>query len=211
MRHAAAFDLDGTLARRDTVLPFLARVAGSRAVAAALCAEWQALWQMRRGGDPRDAAKTAVLARVLAGRRLEDLRVVGERFADELVASRLRPDVLGRLRWHRSQGHAAVLVTASLDLYAVPLAARLGIDVLSTGLATDDAGVCTGALDGANCRGEEKVRRLRAWLGDEPATLWAYGNSSDDAAMLAMADVAVWVGRRPVPRVPPRPPTTNSA
>src|SRR3954464_11542908 len=36
-------------------------------------------------------------------------------------------------------------------------------------------------LDGANCRGEEKARRLSAWLAAEGLTsadLWAYGDSS---------------------------------
>ena len=58
-------------------------------------------------------------------------------------------------------------------------------------------GALTGALVGPNVRGPEKEVRLRAWLdGDEPDLLWAYGNSSGDRELLAMADVPVWVDRR---------------
>ena len=56
----------------------------------------------------------------------------------------------------------------------------------------------TGRYEGANCRGEEKVRRLRGWIDgreEAPARLWAYGNSRGDLRMLAAADVGVNVGR----------------
>lgn len=195
----AAFDLDGTLSRRDTVLPFLARVAGRGAVAAALARESRALWRMRAGGDHRDVAKAALLARVLDGRVHDELRIAGERFAAELAGSGLRNDVLARLRWHQSAGHAVVIVTAALDVYAAPLAARLGAVALATRLAVDEHGRCTGEIDGANCRGEEKVRRIRAHFdGAAVMTLWAYGDSADDEALLASADVAVRVGRAPI-------------
>ena len=39
--------------------------------------------------------------------------------------------------------------------------------------------------------------RLREWFDDRPATeLWAYGNSSGDEALLAMADHPMWIGKR---------------
>ena len=51
-----------------------------------------------------------------------------------------------------------------------------------------------------NCRGAAKVVRLHRWLderfgGRRNVTLWAYGDSAGDEAMLADADHAVWVGR----------------
>ncbi len=47
---------------------------------------------------------------------------------------------------------------------------------------------------GPNVRGPEKAVRLRSWLGgDVPEMLWAYGNSSGDTELLAMADAPVWV------------------
>ncbi|MCU1449953.1 MAG: Phosphoserine phosphatase, partial [Acidimicrobiales bacterium] len=87
-------------------------------------------------------------------------------------------------------------------------------DVLATPLETDADGRLTGRLAGANVRGEEKVRRLSAWLDGRTPTLWAYGNSSSDRPMLEMADVGVWISRRgpklsPVPGPPAGPPTTR--
>jgi len=45
-------------------------------------------------------------------------------------------------------------------------------------------------------RGAEKARRLDAWLGDKPAYVWAYGDSSGDRMLWDRADRAVKVGRR---------------
>jgi phosphatidylglycerophosphatase C len=52
-------------------------------------------------------------------------------------------------------------------------------------------GRLTGRLVGANCRGAEKARRTREWLranGLAGAELWAYGDSSGDDELLALAD-----------------------
>jgi phosphatidylglycerophosphatase C len=198
MRPVAAFDVDGTLTRRDTVLPFLAEVAGHGAVVRAHVSDRRALWRMLRvGGDARDTAKCALLARVLAGRRHDELQAIGERFADRLLhRGGLRPDVLDHLRRHRANGDDVLLVTASLDVYAAPLARQLGASVVATRLEVGPDGRCTGRLDGANCRGEEKARRVRSLLGDDTRLSAAYGNSADDEALLALADHAVWVGAR---------------
>jgi phosphoserine phosphatase len=49
-------------------------------------------------------------------------------------------------------------------------------------------------MQGGNCRGA-RATRLRDCLGDVPAEVWAYGNSSGDAEMFAMADHVVRVRR----------------
>ena len=45
----------------------------------------------------------------------------------------------------------------------------------------------TGAFAGENCRGEEKVRRLRAAYGDDMSLTAAYGDTSGDTEMIAIA------------------------
>jgi phosphatidylglycerophosphatase C len=195
----AAFDVDGTLTRRDVLVPFLARLTGARQVAVALAAE-----AVRSRG--RDVWKAAVLRRLLAGRRVSDVDAAGAAFAADIEGRRLRPDVVARLRWHQAEGHHTVLVSAGLRAYLVPLAARLGVDhVICTDLAAGPDGLLTGALEGGNCRGPAKAERLRAWLATrgEPGGLWAYGDSAGDAELLALADHPLRVARRPlVPAVP---------
>jgi phosphatidylglycerophosphatase C len=95
-----------------------------------------------------------------------------------------------------------VIVSASYEPYLAVVADQLGVEcVLSTRLEIDAGGLCTGRLDGANCRADEKVRRLEAWLAEqglarERVELWAYGDSEGDRRLLEYADHPVWVGRR---------------
>ncbi len=193
-RRVAAFDFDGTLARRDTLLGFLVEATSLHRVAGALAA--QAPAYLRRTAT-RDELKERVISRLLRHQERARVEALGADYAVGLVHL-LRPEMSERVRWHRSQGHELVIVSASMRFYLDPLAETLGFDhVIAVDLETGPDGRLTGALAGPNVRGPEKARRLRAWLGDErPAELWAYGDSSGDDELLAMADHPTWVGRR---------------
>jgi phosphatidylglycerophosphatase C len=196
-RPLAAFDLDGTLTRRDTLMPFLVRALGAgRAYRAVLASSLPLARAAALGGTHRDLAKAAVLRRVLGGLPLAPLAEASESFADHVVVHGLRPEVLARVEWHRAEGHELVLVSASPELYVAPIGRLLGFDeVLATRLEVDD-GRLTGGLVGANCRGPEKVARLRRWRGDALALAYAYGDSAGDREMLALALTPQKVGRR---------------
>jgi phosphatidylglycerophosphatase C len=195
-RVVAAFDFDGTLTRADTLFGFLRRVCGYPALARAAAAEFGSLAGAAAGRRDRDAAKAAVLSRLLAGRHADDLRRVATDYADAIVATRLRPDVVARVDWHRSQGHELIVVSASPDIYVSLAAARLGFDAtLATRLEVDGDDRVTGRLLGLNVRGPEKVEQVRRWLAGETVTLWAYGNSSSDRPLLDAAHTGVMVTR----------------
>lgn len=202
----AAFDVDGTLTTRDCVVPFLRRVAGTLGLVVGFV--WRAHQVVpalvRRDRDTLKAHSARVAFR---GRSRRDIDAQGAAFAVEVDRRRLRADTVARLRWHQRQGHDVVLVSASFAVYLRPLAEQLGIGhVLATELAVDEHDRCTGELLGANCRGAEKSRRVRAWLdethgGRALVTMWAYGDSAGDRELLADADHPVWAGD-PVTEVP---------
>jgi phosphatidylglycerophosphatase C len=197
-RVVAAFDFDKTVSTRDNVLPFLRAAVGTLRVLWALLRTSPRLVAAAFADRRRDAAKAALVRRTLAGYDAARLTDVAARFADDVVDRHLRPDVVDRVDWHRRQGHELVLVSASLAVYLELIANKLGFDaVLATELAIDDRERLTGELAGANVRGAEKVRRLDAWLGDRPAFVWAYGDSSGDRELLARADQPITVGRGP--------------
>lgn len=179
-RTVAAFDFDGTLTRRDTLLPYLARVAGRGRVARGLV---RALPSMRAD---RDAAKEQLLA-ILAGREMSDLSAHGQEYGAFLVERKIRPDMRERVAWHRREGHDIVIVSASLDVYLATVADGLGVDALLCTTLEADGGVCTGRMLGGNCRGPAKAERLLSYLGAGDVTLWAYGDSDGDREMLALA------------------------
>ncbi len=199
----AAFDVDGTLTWRDNVLPFLLRTAGPR-LPLALARRPATLARALLRRD-RDVLKELACS-ALAGLTAASVHERGVAFAHEIRAHRLRADTFARLRRHQALGHPVVLVSASLDAYLEPLGSLLGVHgILCTRLGVDQDGRLTGRLAGPNCRGPEKASRMRAWLDDNGlprAELWAYGDSSGDDALLAIADHPVRVRRA---RVPPEP------
>jgi phosphatidylglycerophosphatase C len=196
----AAFDVDGTLTVRDCVVPFLRSAAGTRRLITAVLSRPVPLLRAVLGRD-RDSLK-ALAVRSLRGRSVAEIDELGARFAERVHADWLRGDTSARLAWHVAEGHEVVLVSASLRAYLAPLARPLGAaHVLCCEVAAAD-GRLTGELDGPNCRGPEKVRRLRTWLGERNVELWAYGDSTGDRELLAFADHAhlvkdVTIGARP--------------
>ncbi|HEX6312970.1 MAG TPA: HAD-IB family hydrolase [Acidimicrobiia bacterium] len=195
MRVVAAFDFDGTLSTRDNVVPFLRAAVGRRRFALGVVATLPRLAAAAVADRRRDAAKAAIVRRLLAGYDARRLDEVAGRFAADVVAHHLRGETVERAEWHRRQGHALVIVSASFAAYLRPIADQLGFDAaLGTDLEIGADGRLTGRLAGANVRRAEKVRRLDDWLGAEPATVWAYGDSSGDRELFERADHAIRVG-----------------
>ena len=189
IRTVAAFDFDGTLVPGDSLLPFVWRAAGAKRFlhAAARHGLRTALATGARIGS-RDVAKAKFVGRALRGLPVSEVVADAVEFSGRLER-RVHPAALRRIAWHRERGHELVLVSASLLVYLEPLARRLGFDaVLATGLEVGQDGMLTGALDGLNVRGPEKVARLERWLDDGPCELWAYGDSHGDKELLARAD-----------------------
>lgn len=183
-----AFDFDGTLTTRDSFTAFLKwrspgprwALGGLRLIPAALA------YLVHRD---RGRIKAAAVREFLRGVTRERLEGDARRFAELHSRSLLRPDAV--LAWKRWRGERVrlVIVTASPDLVVAPFARGLGADdLIGTPLAFDALGRATGAFASPNCRGPEKVVRLEAAYGPDLRVRAAYGDTSGDTEMLAIAE-----------------------
>ena len=122
---------------------------------------------------------------------MESAEADAEAFAGQVWPGFMRHDALACWNDWGKRGAFRVIVTASPDITVAPFARRLGAEaLLGTPLVFDSGDRVTGAFAGPNCRGEEKVRRLRAAFGDDMPLAAAYGDTTGDTEMLAMADEA---------------------
>lgn len=185
-----AFDFDGTLTIRDSFTALLRWRAGPVGWFLGLARMAPALAGYARNRD-RGLIKAASVKEFLGGLPRAELEAEAERFADQSWAGLMRPDALECWNDWGKKGAHRVIVTASPETTVAPFARRLGAEALmGTQLVFDGDDRVTGAFASANCRGEEKVRRLRAVYGDAVQLAAAYGDTSGDTEMLAIADDA---------------------
>ncbi len=186
----AAFDFDGTLTRNDTMFPFLRHVAGRWKYVANIVAATPGLCSYALGRTENQVAKEQLFGHFLKGLRKQDIEQMGKEFALSGIPRMLRVDAVEKLRWHRNEGHYCVLLSASLDVYVSHWAHQMGFDdIACSRLQFDSQGIATGYLDGKNCYGPEKVRRLEQLLDrNTVSVLYAYGDSRGDKELLALAD-----------------------
>lgn len=185
-----AFDFDGTLTIRDSFTEFLRWRVGPGGWALGLVKLAPALAAYARDRD-RGRIKAASVREFLHGVDRHTLEVEAARFADQIWPRFMRPDALKVWDdWGRRGAHR-VIVTASPVATVAPFAKRLGAEaLLGTEFVFDADDRITGDFAGPNCRGAEKVRRLKAAYGDTMTLVAAYGDTSGDAEMLAMAQEA---------------------
>jgi phosphatidylglycerophosphatase C len=183
----AAFDFDDTLTDRDTLLPFLRSVVGTQQYFIKMLMLSPILTAYALRILPNWQAKQAALSSFLAGIPEEQLHQAAEHFADHEISRWLRREAVDRLRWHQSEGHRTVLVSASLAVYLRPWARQMGIqDVLGTELEVQQ-GKFTGKMEGKNCYGAEKLTRLQKLIDLDHCCLHVYGDSKGDRELLNAA------------------------
>jgi len=188
IRPIVAFDFDGTLTVRDSFNAFLRWRVPAWAFEAGLIHMSPYLIGYLFNRD-RGKLKARAVREFLAGRSVDEIGIEAEGFCDAVWDRFMRPDALAKWEEWREKGALLAIVTASPDLTVAPFARRLNADVLlGTRLKVDAAGVIQGPLEGENCRAGEKVTRLRAHFGEDVRLAAAYGDTSGDTEMLAIAD-----------------------
>ena len=204
----AVYDLDGTITRADTFVPFLFGflVRNPWRIFRCILLPLHALvfWSGLRGNS---WAKQKFLTVVCGGASRQALADYSAEFAALVVKLGLLPGAVASMEAHRARGDRLVLITASLDLYVDAIARHLGFDgVIASKAAWRTAGdlaeTLDGRLDGENCYGANKVERLRSFLANDNsnARIIAYSDHASDLPLLAFADAGYVVNPKPVMR-----------
>jgi HAD superfamily hydrolase (TIGR01490 family) len=189
----AAFDFDGTLTTRDSLLRFIAWRRSRAEVALDLVrtSPLLALYGARLVGNERH--KMALFARAFRDMPADAYERRAHDFARAELPRMIRVEALERVRFHQQRGDRVVLISASPTDWIVPWAASEGITEVIGNAAEVTDGKVTGRLAGVNCYGPEKVRRLVAQHPQrESYTLFAYGDGRGDKELLAAANHAYY-------------------
>jgi len=185
-------DFDGTLTRGDTLLQFLLfAVPAPSLVLGGFILVFRFLVLIFSGSWSNAAGKAAVLAAYFKGESIESLFALGQEFNRQKLPGLIRLDLLQKLRDHHQAGHEVVIVSASLNIWLGPFCTTENFGLLCTELAFD-SGKFKGKFATPNCNGAEKARRIQeAYALEHYDRIFAYGNSSGDAAMFQLADEVI--------------------
>ena len=183
-----AFDFDGTLTRRDTLIEFIRFAKGDKAFLLCFLRYSPLLVLMKLGLYPNWKAKQRVFSHCFRGMAVDTFNSLCSRFARD-KARLMRPKGMKKLREVLAEGGKVVVVSASVNNWVEPFFAGIGgVYVVGT-MVEEREGVLTGRFLTKNCYGEEKVTRLLQ-LFPERTQYWltAYGDSRGDFELLDFAN-----------------------
>lgn len=202
MKALAIFDMDGTLTRGDSFMAFLHFTHGQAGVRKGLFRLLPSIAAWKLGMKSAHNMKEQVLDFFYKGQEQTVLERQGQTFAAEKIATLLRDDVFARLHWHKEQGHEVLLLSASCDTWLAPWCEMNGMNIIASKIEFRE-GRATGKLEGQNCSGEEKKKRLLAVYDlAQYETIFAYGDRSDDLHYMNLAHHAYMIGKGTITREP---------
>lgn len=190
MRKIYAFDFDGTLTTKDTLLEFIRFAKGSGQMFRGFLLFSPLLLLMKLHLYPNWKAKQQVFSYFFKGMNIDDFNALCTHFAEQ-NKHLLRPAGIEKVRQAIEEEQATVLIiSASIDNWVRPFFDEIDkkIQVLGTQIETK-GGCLTGRFTTQNCYGQEKVNRLTALYPHREAyELIAFGDSKGDKELLHFAD-----------------------
>jgi phosphatidylglycerophosphatase C len=198
----AIFDLDGTITRHDTLLPYVMGFPMSTArKLLGVLVFLGPLLLFVIGRRDHGQLKSAFIRSVLGGQTRSRIEGWTAQLVPRLLRQGVFADALSTITRHKQGGARLVLMSASIDLYVPAIGAALGFDeVICTGVRWNGDRL-DGHLTTPNRRGAEKTRCFEALRNEHPGlTSAAYGNAASDLDHLRLADQPLLVNAPPSAR-----------
>ena len=187
MKKIYAFDFDGTLTTRDTLVEFIRYACGNRAFCWGFLRYSPLLILMKLGYYPNWKVKQQVFSYFFRGMPYEEFAQLGRLFALD-CQHLLRPKGIEMVKKAQAEQAEVLIVSASIDNWVQPFFPQ--VKVVGTQVEVKD-GHLTGRFLTKNCYGQEKVDRILAiYRHRQEYKLIAFGDSRGDKELLAFADEA---------------------
>ena len=193
----AFFDFDGTITTKDTLLEFIKFSKGKLPfyLGFALNSPWLVAYRLKLISN--QAGKERILTWFYRNMPLSAFQQLCDDFAATQIPALIRHKALLEIQQLQEKDFTVVIVSASPENWIRQWTENMHVALLATRLQTkpgkasgpDNTNMrLTGKILGHNCHGKEKVRRIReTYPLDEYEEIYAYGDTSGDLPMLAIA------------------------
>lgn len=193
----AIFDLDNTLLAGDSDHLWGEFLCEKGLVDANVFSEQNDLFYTQyQRGELDIHAYLAFALEPLRGRSPESLAPLQEEFIDSRIQPIMLPAAQALLQYHRDRGDRLLIITATNEFVARPIASLMGVEELLGCQVEIVGGVITGRALGTLTYQEGKVTRLQEWLKEENEQLAGasfYSDSHNDLPLLECVDDPVAV------------------
>jgi phosphatidylglycerophosphatase C len=183
----AFFDFDGTITTKDTFLEFIKFCKGSLSFYLGFLWNSPYIVAFKLKIISNQKAKEKVFGYFFRDINIADFEKLCLAFSKERLPALIRPKALEEISRLQKEGCVIVVVTASPENWIRPWTAQHQLEILGSLLEVWN-GRITGKLEGKNCHGVEKVRRImEKYVMADFTEVYAYGDSKADQHMFELA------------------------
>lgn len=188
----AFFDFDGTITTRDSFLEFIKYSKGSFAFYFGFALHSPVIAAFKLGLITNSDAKQIIMRHFFGKMSKEEFQQVADRFSEEVIPSLIRPKALKEIQTLQKSGTEIIIVSASAENWVKQWSTQIGAGWIATRLELIEDKI-TGKIAGANCFGEEKVRRIKEEFDlNNYREIYCYGDSPGDRPMLSLGTISFY-------------------
>jgi phosphatidylglycerophosphatase C len=191
-KRIAFFDFDGTITTKDTLLEFIKFSKGNLYFYFGffLNSPWLLAYKLKVISN--QMAKQRVLTFFFGGMQLQNFQKQCDRFAAEILPGLIRSKAREEIVRLQGKGAIVVIISASPQNWIRGWADAIHAELIATRLqvsGSEAAEKLTGKIDGKNCYGKEKVRRIQEVFNlTDFEEIYSYGDSPGDQPMLHLGN-----------------------
>jgi HAD superfamily hydrolase (TIGR01490 family) len=185
----AIFDFDKTITDRHTFIRFFRFISGSNKFYLAAITLLPEIIKYKRGIISLMNLREKAIKKIFTGLPEEKYQNYSKTFVSKCINNWLLEEAIERIMWHKSNNHKLILLSNSPEDYLSEWATQFKFDYVIGSKFEIKNGMLTGKISGEHCFGIEKVKRLKAILGDtKQYFIYGYGDSEGDIDFLNMSD-----------------------
>lgn len=183
------FDFDGTISNRDSFGHFFLKSFDFRVLFFTLLLNSHKILLSIVSNQKLSKTKEVITSILLKGKSKSEIKSLGELYVDKYIDQILRAKALSYIKEiQKDKKNDIYIVSASLDIWLLPLAKKLDVLLICTELEFVQK-YFTGSFKTENCKGIEKVHRIKKEIKLKGyKEIISFGDSKGDQEMFEISD-----------------------
>ncbi len=181
------FDFDGTITNNDSFIHFLTSMLGAQKVFFKVVYHFPRILYTLLTNKRKSKVKELLLGLFFKGKTEQELIDLGKKYSDRYLDQIVRPKAIAYIKAIDRDDSDVFLISASVDIWLRNFANSNEMQLIATKLSYE-SNCFTGKFEGENCKGIEKVNRLRKIVNlNDYQEIISFGDSNGDKEMLEIS------------------------